>query len=121
MINIGKVVNKKLGKYVDKRCFPLVAELTTKKPFICYNRMSAYPQNSKDRLIYEIDHTLQINIVTDDYDEGISILQNVVNEFDDFEGEVSGIKIVNSKIADIADFYIDDAYVQQININIKTK
>ena len=51
MINIGKVVNKKLGKYVDGRCFPLVAELTTKKPFICYNRMSAYPQNSKDRLI----------------------------------------------------------------------
>ena len=83
--------------------------------------MSAYPQNSKDRLIYEIDHTLQINIVTDDYDEGISILQNVVNEFDDFEGEVLGIKIVESKIADIADFYIDDAYVQQININIKTK
>ena len=59
--------------------------------------------------------------MTDDYDEGISILQNVVNEFDDFEGEFSDIKIVESKIADIADFYIDDAYVQQININIKTK
>ena len=121
MINIGKVINNKLGKYVDNRCFPLVAEMTTKKPFICYNRMSAYPQTTKDRMMYELDHTVQVNIVTENYDEGISILEKVVEEFDDFEGEVFGVEVVDSKIEDIADYFVDDCYVQQININIKTK
>lgn len=121
MINIGKVIYSKLQKYVDGRCFPLVAELTTKKPFICYNRNTALPQTSKDRMIYELEHEVQINIVTDKYDEGIEILNQVFNEFDDFEGTVAGTEITESKVVNISDFFIDDAYVQQININIKTQ
>ena len=59
-------------------------------------------------------------MVTDKYDQGISIVEEIVKRFDDFEGEVNGINVVESKITNISEYFIEDAYVQTITINIKT-
>lgn len=119
-INVGKVIYEKCKDLVDNRCYPIVAEATTDKPFICYSRTSSTPRTTKDRYTFQLDSTVEINIVTDKYDEGIAILEQVYDRFDDFEGIVKGIEVVDTKILTIAEFYMNNAYVQTITINIKT-
>lgn len=120
MVNIGKVIYNRCKDIVNNRCFPIVAENTTNMPFIVYQRESTSNGKTKDGGLYEESHNIQISIVTEKYDEGIALAQEVFNKFEDFEGKLEGIEITDTKITSISEAY-NGAYIQYINLTIKTQ
>lgn len=110
MINIGTLIYGKLNSVAST--YPIVAENTTKFPFIIYKTTASRPENTKDG-IYDWVFTVQIDVVNDKYDRVCELCSDTVDKLLELE-EVLDINIVN-----ISEDYIDNAYVKTILIQIK--
>lgn len=110
MINIGTLIYGKLNSVAST--YPIVAENTTKFPFIIYKTTASRPENTKDG-IYDWVFTVQIDVVNDKYDRVCELCSDTVDKLLELE-EVLDINIVN-----ISEDYIDNAYVKEITVIIK--
>lgn len=119
-INIGKVIYDKIKDVFSGKCFPLVAEMTTTFPFCTYQRNTALPKDTKDRYIYEWEHQVMIKVVSEKYDESIQLAEEVIDKLYNLEGNINGIEVGEININGISDDFIENAYVQNIMITIKT-
>lgn len=113
MINVGKIVYERVRGFVDGRCYPLVAEQTTKFPFMVYQTETGRPETTKDG-IYEWSHNVSLRIVSDRYDETCDIVDEVVPVL--FEEDMN----INIEVESISEDYIDDAFVKTLTISIQT-
>ena len=110
MINIGKLIYPKLNSVCA--AYPLVAENTTKFPFIIYRTTISRPENTKDG-IYDWIFNIQVNVVSDKYDPVCDLCSEVVDKLLELE------EILDINIESISEDYLEDAYVKEINIIIK--
>lgn len=110
MINVGKLIYPKLSKVCST--YPLVAENTTKFPFIIYRTTQSRPQETKDG-IYEWVFQVQVNVVSDKYDTVCDLCDSAVDNLLELES------ILDINISEISEDYVEDAYVKEINIIIK--
>ena len=109
LYNVGKLIYPKLNAVTHT--YPLVAENTTKFPFIIYRTSASRPVTSKDG-IYDWIYTVQINVVSDKYDEASDLSIKAVDKLLELED------VIDMTVEDISEDYIDDAYVRTINIVI---
>lgn len=110
MINVGKLIYPKLAEVCS--AYPLVAENTTRFPFIIYRTVQGRPENTKDG-IYDWIYNIQVNVVDDKYDTVCDLCSATVDKLLELE------TVLDINIESISEDYIDDAYVKEINIIIK--
>ena len=110
MINIGTLIYPKLREVCPT--YPLVAENTTKFPFIIYRTTQGRPENTKDG-IYDWIYNIQVNVVSDKYDTVCSLCSDCVDKLLELE------EVLDINIESISEDYVEDAYVKQIDIIIK--
>ena len=110
MINIGKLIYPKLNSVCST--YPLVAENTTKFPFIIYRTTQSRPENTKDG-IYDWIFNIQVNVVSDKYDTVCDLCSEVVDNLLELE------EVLDINISEISEDYLENAYVKEINIIIK--
>jgi hypothetical protein len=110
MINIGKLIYPKLNSVCST--YPLVAENTTKFPFIIYRTTQSRPENTKDG-IYDWIFTIQVNVVSDKYDTVCDLCSEAVDKLLELE------EVLDINIESISEDFIDNAYIKEINIIIK--
>lgn len=110
MINIGKLIYPKLNSVCST--YPLVAENTTKFPFIIYRTTQSRPENTKDG-IYDWIFNIQVNVVSDKYDTVCDLCSEAVDKLLELE------TVLDINIESISEDYIEDAYVKEIQIIIK--
>lgn len=110
MINIGTLIYPKLSSVCST--YPLVAENTTKFPFIIYRTTQGRPENTKDG-IYDWIYNIQVNVVSEKYDTVCDLCSQAVDKLLELED------VLDINIESISEDYIDDAYVKQIDIIIK--
>lgn len=115
MINIGSLIYSNIGDLVDTHCYPLIAEQSTEYPFIIYRSSSTAPNTSKDG-IYEWEHSVEINIVDEEYDTCCNILESVCNRLLAMEGSDVDEVILDS----ISEDFIENAYVKNVNCRFYT-
>lgn len=110
MVNIGTLIYPKLSSVCST--YPLVAENTTKFPFIIYRTTQGRPENTKDG-IYDWIYNIQVNVVSEKYDTVCDLCSQAVDKLLELED------VLDINIESISEDYIDDAYVKQIDIIIK--
>lgn len=110
MINIGKLIYPKLNSVCST--YPLVAENTTKFPFIIYRTTISRPENTKDG-IYDWIFNIHVNVVDDKYDTVCDLCSETVDKLLELD------EVLDINIESISEDFIDDAYVKEINIIIK--
>ena len=109
LYNVGKLIYPKLNSVAHT--YPLVAENTTTFPFIIYRTSATRPVTSKDG-IYDWIYTVQINVVSNKYDEVSDLSIQAVDRLLELEG------VIDMEVEDVSEDYIEDAYVRTINIVI---
>ena len=110
MINIGKLIYPKLNSVCST--YPLVAENTTKFPFIIYRTTQSRPENTKDG-IYDWIFNIQVNVVSDKYDTVCDLCSEAVDKLLELE------EVLDINISEISEDFIENAYIKEINIIIK--
>ena len=110
MINIGTLIYPKLREVCPT--YPLVAENSTKFPFIIYRTTQGRPENTKDG-IYDWIYNIQVNVVSDKYDTVCSLCSDCVDKLLELQ------EVLDINIESISEDYVEDAYVKQIDIIIK--
>lgn len=109
LYNVGKLIYPKLNAVCQT--YPLVAENTTKFPFCIYRTSATRPVTSKDG-IYDWIYTVQINVVSDKYDEASDLSIDMVDKLLELED------VIDMEVEDVSEDYVEDAYVRTINIVI---
>ena len=109
LYNVGKLIYPKLNSVCST--YPLVAENTTKFPFIIYKTTATRPVTSKDG-IYDWIYTVQVNVVSDKYDEASDLSIEVIDKLLELEDTI------DMEVRDVSEDYLEDAYVRSINIVI---
>lgn len=109
LYNVGKLIYPKLNSVCST--YPLVAENTTKFPFCIYRTSATRPVTSKDG-IYDWIYTVQINVVSDKYDEASDLSIQMVDKLLELED------VIDLEVEDVSEDYLEDAYVRTINIVI---
>lgn len=109
-INIGSIIYGKLHSVAST--YPLVAENTTKFPFIIYRTTMTRPETTKDG-IYDWIYNIQVNVVDDKYDSVCDLCDQALEKLLELE------EVLDINIEGVSEDYIDDAYVKEIQIIIK--
>ena len=110
MVNIGALIYPKLQSVCST--YPLVAENTTKFPFIIYRTTQGRPELSKDGYC-EWVYNIQVNVVSDKYDTVCDLCSDAVDKLLELD------EVLDINIESISEDYIENAYVKQIDIIIK--
>lgn len=112
--------NEELNKYIDKRIFPLVAELGTAFPYVAFSKTYITPTYTKD---YYTEDTVGIEIVvaSTDYLESLEIANIVRSIFECKKLKTSDLNISQIKFSNIVEGYDDaaNAFVQRITFEFK--
>lgn len=109
-INIGSLIYGKLHSVAST--YPIVAENTTKFPFIIYKTTATRPENSKDG-IYDWIYNIQVDIANDKYDRVCELCNQALDKLLELE------EVLDINIESVSEDFIDNAYVKEIQIIIK--
>lgn len=109
-INIGSLIYGKLHSVAST--YPIVAENTTKFPFIVYKTTATRPETTKDG-IYDWIYDIQVDVVNDKYDSVCELCNQVLDKLIELE------EVLDINIESVSEDFIDNAYVKEIQIIIK--
>lgn len=109
-INIGKVIYPKLSAVCST--YPLVAENTTKFPFIIYRTTATRPELTKDG-IYDWVYNIQVNVVSEKYDTVCDLCNQTIDKLLELE------EVLDINIESVSEDFAEDAYIKEIQIIIK--
>lgn len=115
-LKIGRTIFQKLNTITELngQIFPLIAENDTAFPFVIYSRSGFESEICKDG-IYQDNVTMTIQVITDNYNDGIEIAQEA-RELLTFS-----IPTMRSRMIGASEEYANEAYIQTleflININ----
>ena len=102
-------------KLVGNKVFPIVANEGTTFPFIVYRRTNYTPASNKDYTSEIVG--IEINILSQRYDEGVNIADVVATSLDRKETDF----IEDIQITNISEDYIEDTFVERIYLDIYIK
>lgn len=117
---IGKEINRLLKEgnvlKVSGKIFPLVANPNTTFPFLVYRRIGYQPRSNKDYRGEMV--AVEINIATETYNEGVDIANSVC---DILIGRNKSELIEQITLTNVSEMYLQDTYIQNIQIQIELK
>ena len=124
-LQIGKAIYKILSdddvlkNKVNNKIYPLIANENTTFPFIVYRRSGISESETKDKLYAEyVD--VELNIVTDRYEESIEIAEMGKSILEKTRGTVEEIDIRKISVTDAEEDYSNDAFIQKLTLKINT-
>ena len=124
-LQIGKIIkklllsNEQLKSYIGDKVYPLIADTSTTYPFIIYRRSAIVNSSSKDDADESVN--VEIYIVSERYDESISIAELVRSTLEHRKGKFEDLYIDDIIITDASESYEGDAFVQYLTITIITQ
>ena len=101
---------EELTAQVGKNIYPLVAEESATFPFVIIKRNSVSPIYHKMGNAQDVA-TFSIGIVTTSYIQSVELAEIVRNILENYK--IAPIQYI--RLQDVAENYIDDAYVQELN------
>lgn len=107
--------NEEVNQYLSNKIFPIVANAGTELPFLIYRRFNYIPQSDKDYTNERAE--FEIRIVAKKYEDSVNIADavgDVLNNYKD--NDVEQIRLITSN-----EDYIDEAFVQTLNIEVELK
>lgn len=115
---IGKLIYQKLNPLTSK-VYPIVAENGTTFPYIVYKRTDLSSITFTKDGGCEDTCSYVITIVSDKYDEGVE-LANEVRSIMEKPKLIGNDLVINSnRLISANESYEDDAYLQELNFNCK--
>lgn len=114
----------KVGRAVFELCnpivrtFPIVAEEGASYPFMVYRRTSLTTYTTKDRYNYLTQISMELVIVTQKYDEGVSLSQEVWDALDKKGGNIGGLDIDEIRVTSSSEDFANNAYIQRLQIEV---
>lgn len=116
-LDVGKVISDRIEKILP--CFPLVAEQGTPFPFCTYQRTEMNFVDVKRNVCIQETVTVDVNIVTDNYTQGIELAKKVKEELDQIGGTCRGVEVENTEMINGFERYSDGAYIQTLTFKIE--
>ena len=118
-IAIGKAIYSILEGI--ENVYPLVVDKENLKyPFVVYRRSELKAvNNTKDRLLYQQEATVEVAVASNDYSESIDVASQVIYRLEQTGGEFNGITIRNIELLDADEDFIENTYVQRMNFRIE--
>lgn len=117
-LDIGKVISERIEHILPT--FPLIAEQGTNYPFATYQRTEMNFIDVKRNICIQESVNLDINIVTDNYTQGIELAKKVKEELDQIGGlSERGVEIENTYMINGYERYTDGAYIQTLTFRIE--
>ena len=119
---IGKEIKRillsdeQVTEQLNNKCFPLVAKAGTTFPFLLYKRTSYRPASNKDYSNEIV--SIEFQIVSTTYEESVNIADSVA---DCLNNNKETDLIENLTIDNIREDFIEDSYVQIIDVSIELK
>ncbi|MBD5113133.1 MAG: hypothetical protein HDT42_11485 [Ruminococcaceae bacterium] len=83
-----------------------------------YRRTSHNSQNTKDRYNYLVTISMELVIVSDRYEDSVNLSQQVWEALDKKGGVIAGVEIQEIRVTSTSEDYINDAYVQRLQIEV---
>ena len=114
---IGKAV-KSILTGIDK-VYPLVAEEGTTYPFIVYRRSGLYPATTKDRYSYKEVATVEVLVVSNDYEDSINLAEKVKGKMEHTRGKYNEVTIGDVTLQNADENYLEDAFVQKLTFQME--
>lgn len=120
----------KLGSYIyslladiDAKCkvYPLVADNDAKFPFILYKRVGLYDNTTKDGYTNEDTLNYEIKVVTDTYQKGIDIANDVRKAIEHGTKTYSDMTISDIRLVGADEQYMENAFVQTLNFQFSAR
>ena len=115
---IGKEINRLLKNNVlglGDKVFPLVANPNTTFPFLVYRRIGYQPRSNKDYRGEVV--TMELNIATESYQEGVDIANQVADILQNKETEI----IEDIQLMNVSEMYLQDTFIQNLQFRIELK
>lgn len=109
--------NSDLLTKVNGQIYPLLANQSTKYPFIVYSRDSVTAEYCKDGN-YQDTVGITIIVVSDNYEESVDIANLVRESFELLTLEDDDIYIAESLLSGVSESTQEDAYIQRITFNL---
>lgn len=109
-----------LSGATSDKIYPIFAPDEILNPFIVYQRKSTDITYTKDGLTYD-DCIITINVVSDNYTEGIEISSYVRQALERIEGTYNGVQIYQSLLSSINEDYGVDGFITTLEFAIKAK
>lgn len=125
ILQIGKAIysllteNEELNNLINKKVYPLIANVNTTFPFIVYRRSGIDSVSSKDRLINRERGNIDLIIASDTYNESIEIAEKVNKALIHKRGLVAGINIKDIELVNASEDFIEDTFIQELTYKIE--
>ena len=116
-LDIGKVISDRIEHILPT--FPIVAEQGTNYPFATYQRTEMNFVDVKRNICIQESINVDINIVTDNYTQGIELAKRVKEELDQIGGTCRGVEIENTDMINGYERFVDGAYIQTLTFRIE--
>lgn len=120
----------KLGSYIysllsdiDTKCkvYPLVADNDAKFPFIIYKRVGLFDSTTKDGYTNEDTLNYEIKVVTDTYQKGIDIANDVRRAIEHGDKTYSDMTIEDIRLINATEDYMENAFIQTLNFQLSAR
>lgn len=114
----------KLGGYIysllsdiNTKCkvYPLVADNDAKFPFVIYKRVGLFDNTTKDGYTNEDTLNYEIKVVTDTYQKGIDLANDVRRAIEYGTKTYSDMIISDIRLVSASEEYMENAFVQTLN------
>jgi len=109
--------NTSLHTFVQDKIFPIFAPDETMNPFITYDLKSLNSYYTKDGFNYDVI-TLDVNIISDNYSECISIADSVRSALELKQGTYGGVEITYSLLSNFSQNYGTDGFIATLEFTI---
>ena len=125
-IKVGVAINKlllkreQLKELVGDKIYPISSTHSVKAPFVVYRRSGFTPLRTKDRWSVENEIDLDVVVVSDGYDEGLSIAEQVIQALDNKKYNGDECTIESLQLVQAQEDFIEDVYLQVLSFKIKT-
>lgn len=107
--------NEEVNQYLSNKIFPIVANAGTELPFLIYRRFNYTPQSDKDYTNERAE--FEIRIVAKKYEDSVNIADAVGNAMNKYkDNDIEQIQIITT-----SEDYIDESFVQTLNIEVELK
>lgn len=117
---IGKLIYSKLNQALQTtNIYPIVAENGTTYPYIVYKRTNLSNTTFTKDGICEDSCGYSITIISDKYDEGVELANQVRRIMEKPKLVSEDLEINNNRLISANEEWANDAYLQELNFNCK--
>ena len=117
-LHLSKAIQAILAQAGITNAHAIVAEENTRQPFAVYRRASLSVDDTKDRLSQTQRSTLNVQVVSMDYQSGLLLADSITDALVGKAGIYEGVAIGEITLSDAAEMYNETSYLQDLTFDI---